>query len=174
MLEITTQAVDTGFLYFRTRRSSGDELAPFADEVGREPPHTYVWARDGCIGGSHDNTLTGSAVNCRTSAKRYWLCFRCSPTPPRSLRQPPRRWARSWRQRQPCECVRGPGACTFSDSSLSHLIVRASTWGMGRACGGDDARCGFFRADGAVRSLAAGNVVSGTRTAAAAYKRCVH
>jgi hypothetical protein len=51
MIEIIPDAVDTAVLYFHTRRSSGDEIAPFVEEFRRELPHTYIWAGDGCIEG---------------------------------------------------------------------------------------------------------------------------
>ena len=75
MIEIVPQVVDTAFLYFHTRRSTGDELAPFADEFCRELPTTYLWAGDGPIEGGQDDPMMGSTVNCGTSRERYWFVF---------------------------------------------------------------------------------------------------
>ncbi len=36
MIEITLKVVDTAFLYFHTRHSTGDEIAPFVDEMRKE------------------------------------------------------------------------------------------------------------------------------------------
>ena len=47
MIEIIPGVVDSAFLYFHTRCSSGDEIAPFVDEIRRGLPNTYLWAGDG-------------------------------------------------------------------------------------------------------------------------------
>lgn len=75
MIEIVPQVVDTAFLYFHTRRSTGDELAPIVDEFCRELPTTYLWAGDGPIEGSQDDPVMGSAVSYGTSPERYWFVF---------------------------------------------------------------------------------------------------
>lgn len=52
MIEITPSMVDTDLLYFHTRRSSGDEIAPFIDNLRKELPRTKVicvdnlWVRE--------------------------------------------------------------------------------------------------------------------------------
>ena len=57
MIEIIPDIVDTAFFYFHTRRSSGDEIAPFVEEFRQELPHTFIWAGDGCIEGRLDGPL---------------------------------------------------------------------------------------------------------------------
>jgi hypothetical protein len=49
MIEIVPNAVDSVLLYFHTRQSTGDEIAPFLDELRAELPNTYIWAGDGNI-----------------------------------------------------------------------------------------------------------------------------
>jgi hypothetical protein len=51
MIEIIPQLVDSAFLYFHRRCSSGDEMRPFANEIRLALPNTYIWAGDGCIEG---------------------------------------------------------------------------------------------------------------------------
>jgi hypothetical protein len=75
MIESIPNVVDTAFLYFHTRRSHGDEIAPFLAEMRRELPTTYIWAGDGCIEGQSDDPLMGRAVSYGTSAQRYWFVF---------------------------------------------------------------------------------------------------
>jgi hypothetical protein len=67
MIEIIPDVVNTAFLYFHTRRSSGDEIAPFADEFRKELPHTYIWAGDGCIEGQFDDP------KCRQNDDKAWF-----------------------------------------------------------------------------------------------------
>jgi hypothetical protein len=75
MIEITPNVVDTAFLYFHTRCSSGDEIAPFLDEIRKELPNTYIWAGDGCIEGESDDPIMGNAVSYGVSPQRYWFVF---------------------------------------------------------------------------------------------------
>lgn len=75
MIEITPQVVDTAFLYFHTRCSSGDEIAPFVDEIRRELPNMYIWAGDGCIEGRSDDPSMGKAVSYGMSSQRFWFVF---------------------------------------------------------------------------------------------------
>ncbi len=75
MIEIIPNTVDTAFLYFHTRCSTGDEIAPFVDEMRKELPNTYIWAGDGCIEGKQDDPLMGKAVSYGTSSQRYWFVF---------------------------------------------------------------------------------------------------
>ena len=75
MIDITPQVVDTAFLYFHTRRSSGDELAPFVEEISRELPHTYLWAGDGPIEGEQDDPQMGGTVSYGATSQRYWFVF---------------------------------------------------------------------------------------------------
>ena len=75
MIEIIPNIVDTAFLYFHTRRSSGDEIAPFLDEIQEELPHTYLWAGDGCIEGESDDPIMGKAASYGASRQRYWFVF---------------------------------------------------------------------------------------------------
>jgi hypothetical protein len=51
MIEIVPDRVDSAFLYFHTRRSNGDEMAPFVEALRRGLPSTYLRAGDGCIEG---------------------------------------------------------------------------------------------------------------------------
>jgi hypothetical protein len=75
MIEVVPNVVDTAFLYFHTRCSSGDEIAPFVDDFRRALPNTYLWAGDGCIEGAYDDPIMGKAVSYGTSAQRYWFVF---------------------------------------------------------------------------------------------------
>jgi predicted esterase len=75
MIEIIPDIVDTAFLYFHTRRSSGDEIAPFVEEIRKALPTTYVWAGDGCIEGGADDPIMRRAVSYGTSRQRYWFVF---------------------------------------------------------------------------------------------------
>jgi hypothetical protein len=75
MIEIVPKVVDTAFLYFHTRCSSGDEIAPFVDEIRGGLPNTYIWAGDGCIEGKTDDPVMGRAVSYGSSAQRYWFVF---------------------------------------------------------------------------------------------------
>jgi hypothetical protein len=75
MIEIVPDAVDSALLYFHTRCSSGDEIAPFVDEIRKGLPTTYIWAGDGCIEGKSDDPIMGKAVNYGTSSQRFWFVF---------------------------------------------------------------------------------------------------
>ncbi len=75
MIEIIPNRVDMAFLYFHTRRSMGDEIAPFVDEIQNELPNAYIWAGDGCIEGQSDDPLMGGAVSYGMSSQRYWFVF---------------------------------------------------------------------------------------------------
>ncbi len=75
MIEIIPDFVDTAFLYFHTRCSSGDEIAPFVDEIRRELPTTYIWAGDGCIEGQSTDPTMGKAVSYGASQQRFWFVF---------------------------------------------------------------------------------------------------
>jgi hypothetical protein len=75
MIEIIPDVVDSAFLYFHTRRSSGDEIAPFVDEIRATLPHTYLWAGDGCIEGQLDDPVIGKMAGYGTSSQRYWFVF---------------------------------------------------------------------------------------------------
>jgi hypothetical protein len=74
MIEITPQVVDTAFLYFHTRCSSGDEIAQFLGEFQKGLPNTYIWAGDGNIEAGGE-PLMGAAVTYAVSPKRYWFVF---------------------------------------------------------------------------------------------------
>jgi len=63
------------FLYFHTRCSSGDEIALFVEEMRKELPNMYIWARDGCIEGQSDDPLMGNAVSYGMSLQRNWFVF---------------------------------------------------------------------------------------------------
>ena len=73
MIEIVPQVVDSAFFYFHTRCSTGDEIAPFLDEIRTARPNTYIWAGDGCIEGQFDDPIMGKAVSYGTSSRRFWL-----------------------------------------------------------------------------------------------------
>jgi len=75
MIEIIPDVVDTAFLYFHTRCSSGDEIAPFVDEIRKGLPNTYIWAGDGCIEGESQDPIMGQAVSYATSSRRFWFVF---------------------------------------------------------------------------------------------------
>jgi hypothetical protein len=75
MIEIVPSIVDTAFLYFHTRRSTGDEIAPFVDEIHKDLPHTYIWAGDGPIEGQFDDPVMGNSVSFATSSQHYWFVF---------------------------------------------------------------------------------------------------
>ena len=75
MIEIIPEVVDTAFLYFHTRCSSGDEITPFLDEIQKELPNTYIWAGDGCIEGKYNDPIMGNAVSYGISPQRYWFVF---------------------------------------------------------------------------------------------------
>jgi hypothetical protein len=75
MIEVIPQVVDSAFLYFHTRCSSGDEIAPFVDEICTGLPNTYIWAGDGCIEGQSDDPVMGKAVSYGASSQRYWFVF---------------------------------------------------------------------------------------------------
>jgi len=75
MIEIIPTHTDTAFLYFHTRRSSGDEIAPFIEEIQKELPSTYIWAGDGLIEGKTDDPVMGNAVSFASSSERYWFVF---------------------------------------------------------------------------------------------------
>lgn len=75
MMEITPDVVDTAFLYFHTRCSSGDEIGPFVDDIRKELPNMYIWAGDGCIEGKGDDPIMGKDVSYGTSSQRFWFVF---------------------------------------------------------------------------------------------------
>ncbi len=75
MIENIPPVVDSAFLYFHTRRSSGDEIAPFVDEIRAGLPNTYIWAGDGPIEGRSDDPILGGAVSYAASPQRYWFVF---------------------------------------------------------------------------------------------------
>ncbi len=75
MIEIIPASVDSAFLYFHTRCSSGDEIAPFLGEIRSELPHTYIWAGDGPIEGQAADPVMRRAVSYGSSANRYWFVF---------------------------------------------------------------------------------------------------
>jgi hypothetical protein len=75
MLEIIPDVVDSAFLYFHTRCSSGNEIAPYIDEICTGLPNTYIWAGDGCIEGQADDPIMGKAVRYGTSSQRFWFVF---------------------------------------------------------------------------------------------------
>jgi hypothetical protein len=75
MIEIIPDVIDSAFLYFHTRCSAGDEIAPFVDEIRGELPNTYIWAGDGCIEGRSDDPIMGEAVSTGVSSQRYWFVF---------------------------------------------------------------------------------------------------
>lgn len=75
MIEVIPDVVDTAFLYFHTRCSSGDEIAPFVDEIRKELPNTYLWAGDGCIEGQFDDPMMGKVGSYGVTPQRYWFVF---------------------------------------------------------------------------------------------------
>jgi hypothetical protein len=74
MIEIAPNAIDSAFLYFHTRQSTGDEIAPFLDELRAGLPNTYIWAGDGNIDGTAD-PIMGQAATYGTSSHRFWFVF---------------------------------------------------------------------------------------------------
>ena len=85
MVEIIPQVIDTALFYFHTRRSTGDEIIPFVDDIQKALPTTYIWAGDGCIDGQADDPLMGKAVRVGTSSQRYWFVFPMQTTTPESF-----------------------------------------------------------------------------------------
>jgi hypothetical protein len=75
MIEMVPEVVDSALLYFHTRCSSGDEIAPFMGELCAGLPNTYIWAGDGCIEGAAVDPVMGNAVSYGASAQRYWFVF---------------------------------------------------------------------------------------------------
>ncbi|MGA2489569.1 MAG: hypothetical protein ABSF99_05200 [Anaerolineales bacterium] len=75
MIEIIPDDVNSAFLYFHTRRSNGDEIAPFADEICAGLPNTYIWAGDGYIEGQADDPVMEKTVSYGASPQRYWFVF---------------------------------------------------------------------------------------------------
>ena len=75
MIEIIPDTIDSAFLYFHTRCSSGDEIATFTDEICKELPNTYIWAGDGPIEGNFDDPIMRNAISYGTSEQRYWFVF---------------------------------------------------------------------------------------------------
>lgn len=75
MIEITPTPIDSAFLYFHTRCSSGDEMVPFLDEIRAALPNTYLWAGDGPIEGGSDDPVMGRAVRYGSTRQRYWFVF---------------------------------------------------------------------------------------------------
>ena len=63
--------VDSAFLYFHTRCSTGDEIAPFVDRLREELPTTYLCAGDGPIEGKNDDPLMGKSVRYGASVELY-------------------------------------------------------------------------------------------------------
>jgi hypothetical protein len=74
MIEVIPNAVDSAFIYFHTRQSTGDEIAPFLDELRAGLPTTYIWAGDGNIDGTQDPIMR-QAVSYGVSSHRYWFVF---------------------------------------------------------------------------------------------------
>jgi len=85
MIEIIPDVVDSAFLYFHTRCSSGNEIAPFIDEIRGGLPNTYIWAGDGCIEGHLEDPVMGRAVRYGTSAQRYWFVFPMQSSTPEAF-----------------------------------------------------------------------------------------
>ena len=75
MIEIIPKKVDTALLYFHTRRSCGDEIVPFMDEIRKALPNAYIWAGDGPIEGKTDDPIMGKEVTYGTSTQHYWFVF---------------------------------------------------------------------------------------------------
>jgi hypothetical protein len=97
MIKIIPNIVDSAFLYFHTRRSTGDEIALFTDEICSRLPNTYIWAGDGCIEGQSDDPVMGNAVSYGASPQRYWFVSPMQTFTRDFLSLQPKRWARSWR-----------------------------------------------------------------------------
>ncbi len=75
MIEIIPNSVDSAFLYFHTRCSSGDEITPFVDEIRAGLPNAYIWAGDGPVEGKMDDPVMGKAVSYGSSSQRFWFVF---------------------------------------------------------------------------------------------------
>ncbi len=75
MIESIPTTVDSAFLYFHTRASSGDEITPFLGDLRAALPHTYLWAGDGPIEGRLDDPVMGGAVSYGSTSQRYWFVF---------------------------------------------------------------------------------------------------
>ncbi len=82
MVEVIPPVVDSAFFYFHTRRSTGDEIVPFVDEIQQALPTTYLWASDGCIDGQADDPVMGKAVQYGMSSQRFWFVFPMQSTTP--------------------------------------------------------------------------------------------
>ena len=82
MVEIVPNMVDSAFLYFHTRSSTGDEIAPFVDEIRAGLPTTYIWAGDGGIDGRMDDPVMGGTVSYASGSERYWFVFPMQATTP--------------------------------------------------------------------------------------------
>ncbi len=85
MIESIPQVVDMALLYFHTRRSNGDEIGPFMDELRAGLPTAYIWAGDGPIEGASDDPLMGRAVSYGASRERYWFVFPMQNTTPQAF-----------------------------------------------------------------------------------------
>jgi hypothetical protein len=85
MVEIIPQMVDTAFLYFHTRCSTGDEITPFVADIQKALPTTYLWAGDGCIEGQADDPVMRKAVRYGTSSQRYWFVFPMQTSTPEAF-----------------------------------------------------------------------------------------
>jgi hypothetical protein len=75
MIESIPEKIDAAFLYFHTRRSAGDEITPYLEEIQKEMPTTYLWAGDGPIEGKLDDPVMGRAVNHGITSEHYWFVF---------------------------------------------------------------------------------------------------
>ena len=75
MIEIVPDTVDSAFMYFHTRCSAGNEIAPFAGELQKGLPQTYIWAGDGCIEGEATDPVMRKGVNYGIGSQRYWFVF---------------------------------------------------------------------------------------------------
>ncbi len=75
MIEIVPTVVDSALIYFHTRCSSGDEIAPFLDEIRQGLPTTYICAGDGPIEGQADDPIMRHAASYGASSQRYWFVF---------------------------------------------------------------------------------------------------
>jgi hypothetical protein len=62
LVDIIPDEVDTAFLYFYTRGSAGDEIAPFAAEIRAALPKTYIWAGDEPVEGAGDDPVMGAVL----------------------------------------------------------------------------------------------------------------
>jgi hypothetical protein len=70
MIEIIPDEVETAFLYFHTRCSAGDEIAPFTAEVRAGLPKTYIWAGDGPVEGAGDDPVMGKGSRTNSCSGR--------------------------------------------------------------------------------------------------------